>query len=222
VTRSNRAVTTKRPYLRSEQRRRQLLDAAGRLFDRGGFGALTMVAVAAESGVSRQLVYDHFSDVAGLLTAFVEDRLARYAAQPELADPPKGNTATAAANFRHLLAIPASDRRIIRLVIADTGMTELDGARQLLLDHESKQARDRARHTRPNRRETAIVWATMSALLSLADAVSNRQLHGDEAEALAIRLVGALHAGQARVPRLASGAPNRAPLGSLNAGTDLL
>ena len=52
-----------RPYLRPDERRRQLLEAASRLFDRGGFTAVTMSAVAAEAGASRRLVYDHFADL---------------------------------------------------------------------------------------------------------------------------------------------------------------
>jgi len=38
-----------RSYLRPGERRRQLLDAASRLFDRGGFTAITVSAVAAEA-----------------------------------------------------------------------------------------------------------------------------------------------------------------------------
>ncbi len=53
-------TTPKRPYLRAAARRRQLLDAAGRLFDRSGFGGITMAGAAVEAGVSRQLVYDHW------------------------------------------------------------------------------------------------------------------------------------------------------------------
>jgi AcrR family transcriptional regulator len=190
---SDRAAATKRQYLRSDQRRRQLLDAAARLFDTGSFGGMTMVALAAEAGVSRQLVYDHFTDVEGLLTAFVQDRLARYSARPALREP-AGSVATAvAANFRHLLTIPAADRRIIHLVVADVRTPELDGARQLLLDHEWRHARVPVNRSRPNRRDTALLWTTMSSLLSLADAVSNRQLRADDAEALAIRVVRALH-----------------------------
>ncbi len=186
-------VPTKRPYLRVNDRRRQLLDAASRLFDRNGFGGITMVALAGEAGVSRQLVYDHFADVAGLITAFVEDRLARYSAHRELVKPTGNSKATVVATFRHLLTIPATDRRIIRLVIADTGTPDLDGARQLLLDHEWRHARRSTRRIRPNRHDIALLWTTMSSLLSLADAVSSHQLRADEAETLAIRVVNALH-----------------------------
>ena len=72
------ATPAKRPYLRAAERRSQLLDAAGRLFDRFGFGGITMVGIATEAGVSRQLVYGHFPDLDSLYVAFVQDRLGRY------------------------------------------------------------------------------------------------------------------------------------------------
>ncbi len=190
----DRRVPGKRQYLRFDDRRRQLLDAAGRLFDRTGFGGITMVALSTEAGVSRQLVYDHFADVGGLVTSFVEDRLARYSARPEHLEPTGSAEATVAANFRHLLTIPPSDRRIIHLVVADVRAPELDGARQLLLDHEWRQGRHPARRSRPSGGDMALMLTTMSSLLSLADAVSNRLLRADEAEVLALRVVNALHA----------------------------
>ena len=69
-----------RPYLRAGARRRQLLDAAARLFVRHGFAGMTMVSLAAEAGVSRRHVYDHFPDLAALYEAFFDDRSARYLA----------------------------------------------------------------------------------------------------------------------------------------------
>jgi AcrR family transcriptional regulator len=190
---TNRSAAAKRTYLPAHERRRQLLDAAARLFDRGGFGGITMVALAAEAAVSRQLVYDHFTDVAGLLTAFVEDRLARYSATEPAVDAIRDVESIVVTKFRHLLTIPTADRRIIRLVVSDTSTPDLDGARQLLLHHEWRHTRLPKAKARPTRRDTALVLTTMSALLSLADAVSNRQLSAADAETLAARIVVSLH-----------------------------
>ncbi len=77
-----------RAYLRPDERRRQLLDAASRLFDRGGFTAITVSAVATEAGASRRLVYDHFADLGDLYAAFFEDRVARWAAASTPRAPP--------------------------------------------------------------------------------------------------------------------------------------
>ena len=48
-----------------------MLDAAAEMVGRGGWNALTMKGLAAEAGVSRQLVYDHFEDGTGLLLSTI-------------------------------------------------------------------------------------------------------------------------------------------------------
>ncbi|MSW21139.1 MAG: TetR family transcriptional regulator, partial [Actinobacteria bacterium] len=73
----------KRSYLRPPERRRQLLDATTAVVRRDGLTALTMVAVAAEAGVSRRLVYNHFPDLATLARTFVADRLMTFMADTE-------------------------------------------------------------------------------------------------------------------------------------------
>jgi AcrR family transcriptional regulator len=59
------------------QRRREFFDAVGRLIKREGLARVTMVAVAAEAGVSRRLLYDFFADLSTLLRDFAIDTLAR-------------------------------------------------------------------------------------------------------------------------------------------------
>ncbi len=66
----------KRPYLRAEERRLNLLRAAERIVERDGLGQLSMMAVAQEAHVSRQLVYRHFASRSELLVALVEYRFA--------------------------------------------------------------------------------------------------------------------------------------------------
>lgn len=55
--------------------RGQILDAAGRLFERQGFAATTMAAVAAEAGVAVKTVYLAFETKSGLLRALWNQRL---------------------------------------------------------------------------------------------------------------------------------------------------
>ncbi len=65
----------RRPYdspLRREQAaatRRQILEAAQRLFERQGYGATTMNAIAAEAGVAPKTVYLAFETKSGVLRA---------------------------------------------------------------------------------------------------------------------------------------------------------
>ncbi|HSP30270.1 MAG TPA: TetR/AcrR family transcriptional regulator, partial [Ilumatobacteraceae bacterium] len=174
-----------RPYLRAADRRRQLLEAVGRLFDRSGFGDITVAGVAAEAGVSRQLVYDHFDDLGTLCDAFVEARLARYRADlPEISALRPDEAA--ATMFRHLLTIPSTDRRVVRLLVADVGLTALDGLRERFCADELARWPNRARS---GPRAAAAMWATSSALLALADAVTSGEIAERDATLIAVGIV---------------------------------
>jgi AcrR family transcriptional regulator len=183
-----------RPYLRAEARRRHLLDAAARLFVREGYAGMTMVALAAEAGVSRRLVYDHFPDLAALYGAFFDDRASRYLASIDRAVTEAGGDAVAsfAGAFRHLLAVPADDQRAIRLVVADPGLPELERVRTSFrarvenrwLPFFGEQVdRDLAR---------ALLWTLASGLLGLADLVGRGEITSDAAVTLASALVAEL------------------------------
>jgi AcrR family transcriptional regulator len=63
-----------------EQRREQLLDAALGVIVEEGYSGVSVEAVARAAGVTRPVVYDHFSNLAGLLYALVE-REERYAVE---------------------------------------------------------------------------------------------------------------------------------------------
>jgi AcrR family transcriptional regulator len=69
------------------RRRRQLLEAAGRLFRANGFRAVTMEAIAAEAGVAKATLYSHFPNKTAIFAA-VADAVTRQVAdalQAELA-----------------------------------------------------------------------------------------------------------------------------------------
>lgn len=57
----------KRPYMRHEHRRQMLLGAAAELVETKGWAALSMSALAACAGTSRQLVYHHFANLETLM-----------------------------------------------------------------------------------------------------------------------------------------------------------
>lgn len=180
----------KRPYLRAEDRRRQLLDAAGRLFDRSGFGGVTMAGLAAEAGVSRQLVYDRFADLDRLYEAFVEDRLARYRDGVPDISALRADEA-AATMFHYLLTIPPTDRRVVRLLVADVGLAALEPVRERFLREERARWSTRWGSERPHAAPAAVLLATTSALLSLADASTAGEIAEDEATQVAVDFVRA-------------------------------
>jgi AcrR family transcriptional regulator len=126
-----------RPYLPTNDRRRQLLDAASRVFAREGYAGMTMAALADEAQVSRRLVYNHFPNLSTLYEQFFIDRAARYlAAIAEANADYDGDLQKAMeATFRLLLEIPNDDLRAVRLVFGDSGLAELEDARESMRRH---------------------------------------------------------------------------------------
>lgn len=167
-----------------------MLEAVGRLFDRSGFGGITVAGAATEAGVSRQLVYDHFDDLGTLCEAFVEARLARYRRELPDISGLHADEATA-TSFRHLLTIPSTDRRVVRLLVADVGLTPLDSLRERF------QAEELARwpsSAQSMPRVAAAMWAASSALLALADAVTGGEISESDATMMAVGIVRSISA----------------------------
>jgi AcrR family transcriptional regulator len=63
------------------QRREQLLDVTKALVDRGGFHAVSIDAVAKAAGITRPIVYDHFTNLDALLRATFERETQRALGQ---------------------------------------------------------------------------------------------------------------------------------------------
>lgn len=184
-----------RAYLRPEARRRQLLDAASRLFDRDGFTAITVSAVAAEAGASRRLVYDHFTDVGDLYAAFFEDRVARYASAIDAASAPRraGGARSFTGAVAELLAVPPEDLRAIQLVLADGATPELAGARAALRDHlHARWLPTLAALGVELEVAAALLWTLATSFVGLADLVHRGGLAPASADALAAAIAASL------------------------------
>jgi AcrR family transcriptional regulator len=69
--------------LSAEERRGQLLDVTKRIVLEQGFHAVSIEAVAREAGITRPIVYGHFTDLPGLLEALVEREGRRALSQLE-------------------------------------------------------------------------------------------------------------------------------------------
>jgi AcrR family transcriptional regulator len=67
--------------LTREERRAQLLDTTRTIVAADGFHAVTIDRVARAAGVSRPIVYEHFTDLEGLLRALLEREGARAMGQ---------------------------------------------------------------------------------------------------------------------------------------------
>ena len=178
-----------RPYLRSEDRRRQMLDVATRIAGSEGVERLTIVGLAAEAGVSRQLVYDHFSDLAGLVWAVLIDRFvaidnAIYAAtrRPGAMDSPDDAVEVALEAARGFLMLSREDKHILRSVLTTTDAPAHElNALALQLRERSINRWKPVLGGEQNPSARARTWALVNALNGLGDLVSTGELTAEEA-----------------------------------------
>ena len=184
-----------RPYLRSDDRRRQLLETATRIAGREGVEQLTIVGLANAASVSRQLVYDHFSDRSSLVAAMIMHRFAAVdeamgrIAGPEGPGDPMQTAHYAATRF---LELSREDRHILRSLMSHTDAPEHELAplatelrersinRWLPIVHPAEGVGARAR-----------TWALVQALGALGELVSTEVLTTEHALAEFIALVQA-------------------------------
>ncbi|MFN8050992.1 MAG: TetR/AcrR family transcriptional regulator [Acidimicrobiales bacterium] len=201
-----------RPYLRSDQRRRQLLDAAARLFVREGLTGMTMAALAREADASRRLVYDHFADLSALYDAFFDDRCGRYLEQLDRAIDGVGDGDPVVAAFTALLAVPTEDQRAIRLLVADTSTPELDQVRTRLRRRLERRWRGRLDRLGVDEGLTrAVLWTSIGTVLALADLVGRDELTVDQAVELVTASVRAMVGAAASAPTAATTATTSTP-----------
>jgi AcrR family transcriptional regulator len=199
----SRRASEPRPYLRAGARRTQLLDAAAAVIGRGGLGSLTIAGVAAEAGVSRQWVYEHFSDLDDLYRALIEDRFAALDANIDAARARSTGIELATFAARQVFALVPADRKILRTLVDGSGSNrpELAGIeselRERILDRWTGFLR-RAGRDDPEAR--AIVWAIVNAVFGLADQIDREALGVERAVALLVALVAPLGATVSRPP----------------------
>jgi AcrR family transcriptional regulator len=114
----------KAPRMSAPERREQLLDVTKRIAVQRGFHAISIEAVAREAGITRPIVYGHFSDLAGLLEALVDRETQRSIAQLDAVldyDLSTGEAAdTLLRSLRSYLEAVESDPDTWRLVLMPT------------------------------------------------------------------------------------------------------
>jgi AcrR family transcriptional regulator len=174
-----------RPYLRAEDRRRQLLDTAARIAGRDGLEGLTIVGLANAAGVSRQLVYDHFSDLSSLVAAMlmhhfaaVDEAIAR-SILPESNPDPLHTPLEAARRF---LELSREDRHILRNLMAytDVPQHELSGL-AIEMRERSIDRWSMILGARDDLGTRARIWALVHSLHGLGDLVSTGVLSVEQA-----------------------------------------
>jgi AcrR family transcriptional regulator len=183
-----------RPYLRAEERRTQLLAAAAALIGRDGLGSLTVAGVGVEAGVSRQWVYEHFSDLDDLYRALILDRFAALDATIDAARRRLTGIELATFAARQVFVLVPADRRILRALVDGAGWNrpELAGIeaelRERILGRWTGFVRSVGHDDLGAR---TIVWAIVNAVFGLADQIEREGLGVEQAVALLGVLIGA-------------------------------
>lgn len=183
-----------RPYLRARERHRQLLAAAAAIARREGLGRVSMIGVATQAGVSRQLVYEHFANLPNLVAALLLDRfgeldaaVARAVSESEA----RGQSAALVAATL-VLSRPAEERHMLRALLAHASSPE----------HELNELATRLRtrtidrwsptlQTGDDSASRARVWALVNAMFGLGDLVDAAEITVEQAIAQLTILIDA-------------------------------
>ena len=72
---SNTAARAARKYVPTAERRRQILDAAAKLFSARGFAGTTTKQIASAVGIGETVLFRHFPSKESLYAAILEDRI---------------------------------------------------------------------------------------------------------------------------------------------------
>lgn len=188
------ATTSPRPYLPAPRRREHLLDAAGRLVRRGGWGALSMQGLAAAAGVSRQLVYEHFPTADDLQLATLTHLFERaYSATAAIAASGDSVGGIIRRSFALFLDLQPEERHALRALAAEigAGRASASRARARLRNRIASVWVPYVRHQTglPEADATALAWMLTTASWGLADTIADGTVTRARAVELYVRFV---------------------------------
>jgi TetR/AcrR family transcriptional regulator, mexJK operon transcriptional repressor len=120
-------VQEKRVRLKSEEKRSQIIDAAGVLFISDGFKKVSMEEIAKSAGVSKQTVYSHFGNKEQLFTAAIDCKCDEYDLAPDKIKHAMHCEEYLIFFCTHLTALLTSDDAIgmFRVCVAEAGHSEV-------------------------------------------------------------------------------------------------
>lgn len=117
-------------YMRSEERARQILGCAKRVFAQRGFHAASISHICEAAGIGRGTLYQYFANKRAVLTAILRETLERVRALMERQEeatsfaPPEKVTRTAAIEYsarqlRELLGVVFEDEHTLRILLRE-------------------------------------------------------------------------------------------------------
>lgn len=176
---NSRSSAAPRRRLSREDRQRQLMDVAWRLVREEGSEALTLGRLAEQAGVTKPIVYDHFSTRSGLLAALYQDFDARQTALMDAAleasEPTLQSRAEViAASFVECVLLQG--REIPGVIAALTSSPELERIKR---EYEAIFLAKCRTVLEPFAGTRAITQASLRAMLGAAEALSNAAATGE-------------------------------------------
>jgi TetR/AcrR family transcriptional repressor of mexJK operon len=120
-------VQEKRVRIKSEEKRKQIIDAAGSLFINSGFEKVSMEEIAKSAGVSKQTVYSHFGNKQQLFTAAIDGKCDEYDLAPGKINRSMHCEEYLVSFCMHLSALLTSEDAIgmFRVCVAEAGRSEV-------------------------------------------------------------------------------------------------
>jgi AcrR family transcriptional regulator len=116
-----------RRRMRAPERRAQLLDVARRVFGNSGFHGVSMEDVAKEAGITKPILYDHFSSKKDLYLALLDADLADlHEKVREALDSPAGNRERIRRSFQAYFDFVHEQGEGFRLMMQETVGAERD------------------------------------------------------------------------------------------------
>ncbi|WP_159268045.1 TetR/AcrR family transcriptional regulator [Zhongshania aliphaticivorans] len=117
----------KRVRSKSEEKRSQIIDAAGALFITDGFEKVSMEQIAKSAGVSKQTVYSHFGNKQLLFTAAIDCKCEEYDLAPNKIKQPMGCEEYLSLFSQQLSSLLISEDAIgmFRACISGAGQSEV-------------------------------------------------------------------------------------------------
>lgn len=183
---------TPRQRMPRQARRQQLLNVAWELVRQGGTDALALGRLAEEAGVSKPVVYDHFTTRHGLLAALYEDFDVRQNAIIDAAMAAAGDSVTekaAVVASSYVNCVLSQGREIPDVLSALDSTPELaEVKRQYQLDFIAKFRGWFATDVAPPGLPLAAMWG----LLGAADSISNAVVCGDISQQAGLEEITAL------------------------------
>jgi len=165
--------------MRAPERRAQLLEVARKVFGNSGFHAVSMEDVAKEAGITKPILYDHFSSKKDLYLALLDEDLADLHEKVKQAlDSPTGNRERIRRSFQAYFDFVDEQADGFRLLMQETVGAEKDFRERVA------EVRDRI----------------LSEVADLISRESGNRLDRDHAEIVALGLIGMAETNAQRYP----------------------